>query len=565
MILEHEPHSMEREVNWALLPLEEAGRFVNNEARLAQEAAWAQTNIDARQIYGVREAQHIYGSNLQRSIDRFWRTNALVAGLGQSHSGWGQLLPPLAAKILDFVGSHGEVVDFITGWATPESRTNSLKVCVRKRPLLPFELEAEEWDAVDVLTSRTSVLCHDGRLSRSGRRLQMTHRRFALDVTWPGEVSNETVYAEVVKPLAEAALAGESSTLLCMGQTGTGKTHTISGVAECLSADLLALDLVIEVEFFEIYGKKCLDLLAERREIFLRSDADGRVHVRGQHVAKLERGQGLKNLLDEAMQLRASETTERNSASSRSHAICTIRLLGGLETDGTLANGMIRLVDLAGSERNFETTKMTAAQHRESAEINASLMVLKECFRAHAACQRGEKVQMPFRSSRLTRVLQECFTEPTHKTVVIATVSPSASDVIHTVNTMMHATMLAKPLADVESKVTVDIPLHLAGSGIFKDTPVLDWTEKEVQAWLLEAENGRFAHVVVPPNLNGKRLLSTSPQGLAELFDGALRAARADQEGEAWTVHAEGGGRIGRQIFAAARRAALAQGNVGGA
>jgi kinesin family protein 2/24 len=453
----------------------------------------------------------------------------------------------------------------MTGWVAPEKRPDNLKICVRKRPLLSFELEAREWDAVEVLPSHTTVLCHDGRLSRSGRRLQITHRRFALDVTWPANVTNETVYAEAVKPLAEAALAGVSSTLLCMGQTGTGKTHTISGVADCLSADLLTLDIAVEVEFFEIYGKKCLDLLAERREVFLRSDAEGRVHVRGQHVARLERGQGLRKVLDEAMQLRASETTERNAASSRSHAICTIRLLDGNEASDTRSHGMIRLVDLAGSERNFETTKMTAAQHRESAEINASLMILKECFRAHAACQRGENVHMPFRSSRLTRVLQECFTEPAHKTVVIATISPSASDVIHTVNTLLHATMLAKPLADVESKVVVDIPLHLAGVGHFKDTPVLDWTEKEVQAWLLEAENGRFSHVVVPPNLNGKRLLSTSPQGLAELFDGALRAARADNEGEAWTVHAEGGGRIGREIFAAARRAALAQGNVGGA
>lgn len=188
-------------------------------------------------------------------------------------------------------------------------------------------------------------------------------------------------------------------------------------------------------------------------------------------------------------------------------------------------------------------------------------MVLKECFRAHAAQQRGEDVQMPFRSSRLTRVLQECFTDPAHRTVVIATVSPSASDVIHTVNTLLHATMLSKPLADAEAQLTADIPLNLAGSGSFKDIPVIEWTHRDVLAWLQEAENGRFAHVVVPPSLDGKCLLGTSQQGLAELFDGALRAARAGDEGEAWTVHAEGvGGQLGRQIFAAARRASLAQG-----
>jgi kinesin family protein 2/24 len=545
--------------------LEEAGRFVFNEARAKQEAAWAETNINARQIYGAREAQHIYGYNLRKSIDRLFRVRVLVAGLGQEQSHWGSLPPPLAARIMDFVDAQGPAVDFITGWSMPEHRSDTLKICVRKRPLLDFELETDEWDAVDILPTQAAVLCHDGRLSRSGRRLQMTHRRFALHMAWPAEVKNDIVYGDAVQSLVELARAGGSSTLLCMGQTGTGKTHTISGMAECISKDLLSSALHVEVEFFEIWRNKCLDLLAERCEVHLRSDSDGHVHVRGQRIVRLEHGQGLKDLLDQAMQLRASEETERNAASSRSHAICTLRLFAGTQTSDERHIGMLRLVDLAGSERNFETCKMSAAQHRESADINASLMVLKECFRAHAARQRGEIVQMPFRSSRLTRVLQECFTNPEHRTVVIATISPSATDVIHTVNTLLHATMLAKPLADVEAKLMLDIPLHLAGSGSFKHTPVIDWTSQDVLAWLQEAENGNFAHVVVPPNLDGKRLLGTSPQGLAELFDGALREARADNEGDAWTVHANGaGGQLGRKIFAAARRAALAQGKVGG-
>ena len=37
---------------------------------------------------------------------------------------------------------------------------------------------------------------------------------------------------------------------------------------------------------------------------------------------------------------------------------------------------------VGGSERNYETMTMSAQQHRESADINSSLMALKDCFRA---------------------------------------------------------------------------------------------------------------------------------------------------------------------------------------
>lgn len=129
--------------------------------------------------------------------------------------------------------------------------------------------------------------------------------------------------------------------------------------------------------------------------------------------------------------------------------------------------GRLALVDLAGSERNYETLKMSAAQHKESGDINTSLMALKDCFRAHAATRSigGEAAaaaaaevvsmskqleaganekkkkhpegvstvgagqlpptrppaaaggRMPFRAHRLTQVLKGCFTDPTHRTV----------------------------------------------------------------------------------------------------------------------------------------------------
>jgi Kinesin motor domain len=175
----------------------------------------------------------------------------------------------------------------------------------------------------------------------------------------------------------------------------------------------------------------------------------------------------LFEVLRRAIKLRSSEETERNPISSRSHAVCVVKLLSSSSSSshksvslspgdsskssiaGTKSSsivsegGKLTFVDLAGSERNYETIKMTAAQHRESADINFSLMALKDCFRAYYAQMNGLKMihrmtrvesqtrshlstltyqprcknpandltpaRAPYRASLLTRVLRECF------------------------------------------------------------------------------------------------------------------------------------------------------------
>ncbi|CAK0807928.1 unnamed protein product, partial [Prorocentrum cordatum] len=551
--MEHEAGPAPRSA-WEQLDLRDAARFVANQARQAQEEAWAGASLDNRQVWGAREAQSLHGAPLRSAIRALHRARALAAGLRQPQSllhGW--MLAGLAERVMEFDSDAGPLMEFACArgspGAMPSGAAGGLRVCARKRPLLPFELEADGWDAVEVCCRESAVLCHDGKIHRSGRSLSMVHRRFPLHRVWPASATTEDVYRDEVAELLAVALGGGSATLLCMGQTGTGKTHTMCGVADCLVRDLRGRGVC--VEFIEIYGRRCLDLLADRAEVLLRTDQEDRVCVSGQRRVELPDGSGLAEVLRAALALRACERTERNEASSRSHAVCTLTLAGA---------GALRLVDLAGSERNFETTMMTAQQHRDSAEINSSLMALKDCFRAHAALQRGDRAVLPFRRSRLTRVLRTCFVDVAHRTVVVGTVSPAAVDVIHTANTLKHLAMLSKPLADAASEVTVSVPLGTGAKAAPGGARVAEWSHADVLAWLSEAENGRFAHVVVPPGLDGARLLAAGEAGLAELFEGAMRRGRGENEGEAWTVSAHRAGRrLGRAIFAAARREVAAE------
>ena len=294
--------------------------------------------------------------------------------------------------------------------------------------------------------------------------------------------------------------------------------------------------------------------------------------------------------------------------SSRSHAICTILILlptvhtprvsgeagdaspsstllyqldstclpspeGGEESRETAAEadgssrvvGQLMLVDLAGSERNYETTKMTAQQHKESAQINLSLMALKECFRAyhHNSTSGARPVRVPYRSSVLTRILRGCFTDPrSHRTAVVATLSPSPIDIQHTLNTLDHVVKMAPRLEKGIDSVTVEVPLY--GSSAFGHLPVEKWSADQVQAWLGTVDGGRFSHLVVPVGLDGAKLVQLTDTSLSAMFAGQLRGARQEEEGSAWEIAQRRSRRleeIGRALWSAVRREQRVAGN----
>lgn len=140
--------------------------------------------------------------------------------------------------------------------------------------------------------------------------------------------------------------------------------------------------------------------------------------------------------------LRTTHTTEANDTSSRSHAICQIFL----RQNGKL-KGKLSLVDLAGSERGSDTKSHNSQRRAESADINTSLLSLKECIRAL-----GQKsAHVPYRGSKLTLILKDCFS-PNSKTTMIATVSPGASSTDHSLNTLRYADRIKEQRTTTQRK-----------------------------------------------------------------------------------------------------------------
>ena len=127
--------------------------------------------------------------------------------------------------------------------------------------------------------------------------------------------------------------------------------------------------------------------------------------------------------------VRTTGITGANIDSSRSHAILQISFK---EQDKIYSK--ISFIDLAGSERAADTLDHNRQTRMDGAEINKSLLALKECIRALDQ----EKRHTPFRGSKLTLVLKDSFMGNC-KTLMIANISPVASCCEHTLNTLRYA------------------------------------------------------------------------------------------------------------------------------
>eukprot|EP00977_Amphora_coffeiformis_P015598 scaffold4587_cov182-Amphora_coffeaeformis.AAC.4 len=224
----------------------------------------------------------------------------------------------------------------------------------------------------------------------------------------------------------------------------------MNGIQELLCDDLFLLlensqsgccstaNTKVMVSFFEFYGGHAQDLLNERQRLRLYEDGKNEIVVVGLREVEATNAEGLKALLEQGHQGRTTHQTESNDTSSRSHAICQICLKQRSRSNKLL--GKISLVDLAGSERGSDTRSHNFQRRSESADINTSLLSLKECIRAlDKNNQTGKSGHVPYRGSKLTLLLKDCFTSSKALTTMIATVSPGASSADHSLNTLRYA------------------------------------------------------------------------------------------------------------------------------
>ena len=270
------------------------------------------------------------------------------------------------------------------------------------------------------------------------------------------------MYDSAVRPMVKDVLEGMNCTVLAYGQTGTGKTHTMSGAhdAECdvLSSEAgvipramshifehlksKELEHSVKVTYIELYNEKITDLLGastdgtNATEHALMEDGKNGVVVKGLEEVYVGSTEEAFAVLNRGNALRKTEATDINAHSSRSHSVFSVTVhWTDVSPDGEefVRTGKLNLVDLAGSE-NISRSGAKDKRAKEAGAINTSLVALGRVITALV----DKSVHIPYRDSKLTRLLRDALGGKS-RTCIIATVSPASHSVEETLSTLEYA------------------------------------------------------------------------------------------------------------------------------
>ena len=339
----------------------------------------------------------------------------------------------------------------------PEPHTSidnsKIFVIVRKRPLSKKEINNGEIDCISCLNPK--VVVHECKIKIDGITKYLEDHEFYFDNTFSENENTEEIYGYTIEPMINLVLKKGIVTCFAYGQTGSGKTYTMKGIQNLAIESLFQESQKIKkkfefyISFFEIYGGRLYDLLNNKNKLQVFDDSKGVTQIYGLQEILAETQEDMRLIIDKANSIRTTHNTVTNETSSRSHAICNIVI----KEKGSKEFGKLSLVDLAGSERAEETQSNNRTRRAEGAEINKSLLALKECIRALQARKTSgnNDIHVPFRASKLTHVLRDSFVSKSDKSriIMISCINPSYIFSNHSINTLRYSDRLKEHTAYV--------------------------------------------------------------------------------------------------------------------
>ncbi|KAM6471328.1 kinesin heavy chain isoform 1-T1 [Liasis olivaceus] len=273
---------------------------------------------------------------------------------------------------------------------------------------------------------------------------------YVFDRVFPPNTTQEQVYHACAMQIVKDVLAGYNGTIFAYGQTSSGKTHTMEGklhdpqlmgiiprIAQDIFNHIYSMDenleFHIKVSYFEIYLDKIRDLLdVTKTNLAVHEDKNRVPFVKGCTERFVSSPEEILDVIDEGKSNRHVAVTNMNEHSSRSHSIFLINIKQeNMETEQKLS-GKLYLVDLAGSEK-VSKTGAEGAVLDEAKNINKSLSALGNVISALAE---GTKSYVPYRDSKMTRILQDSLGGNCRTTMFICC-SPSNFNDAETKSTLM--------------------------------------------------------------------------------------------------------------------------------
>ncbi|KAF8340725.1 P-loop containing nucleoside triphosphate hydrolase protein [Cantharellus anzutake] len=360
-----------------------------------------------------------------------------------------------------------------------DSPDDKVLVSIRVKPIVN-DYEEQSWI---VNTEGSWIKLHPNHAKITGKAVE--HH---FDAVLTGS-DNKSVYNRAARSHVRAAMEGYNSIVFAYGQTASGKTFTLMGdenepgIIPRAIKDVFGYirntssrEFLLRASYLEIYNETVYDLLAPSSVGIVGptiTDA-GVVNLREEVVTSLK---GIKDVLERGDSNRRTASTDWNERSSRSHSVFRLviesrevlgedeeveAMLGTPSTPrGTrlqsrggraVQSSVLSLIDLAGSEKATSDKDRT----REGKYINTSLLTLGTVIATLAEnASRGKSNHVPYRNSKLTRMLQPSLSGNA-RISVICTLNSSVSAIGETTSTLGFASRIKKVKLHATKKEVID-------------------------------------------------------------------------------------------------------------
>ena len=306
----------------------------------------------------------------------------------------------------------------------------------RLRPENKVESEAGGHQCVE-------YTCKSLKLTVQDRPDEKSEHEFTFDRVCGPEIHQSEVFEHAAQPVVEGVLKGYNGTIFAYGQTGSGKTFTMEGpdifnttykgiiprMMDALFEGLVnaseASEFTLKVSFLEIYLERIHDLLdPSKNNLQVKEDKTRGIYVQDATDVYVSSPTEMLKVMSSGSANRSIAATRMNQRSSRSHSIFCVYVEQKDTQAGSKTSGKLYFVDLAGSE-SVGKTNVSGKQLEEAKMINKSLSALGNVINALTEKNAGF---VPYRDSKLTRILQESLGGNSQTTLVIACSMNSYND-----------------------------------------------------------------------------------------------------------------------------------------
>ncbi|EDW50569.1 GM13923 [Drosophila sechellia] len=297
-----------------------------------------------------------------------------------------------------------------------DDEIENVRVVVRTRPMDKNELSAGALSAISVDKINRAIT-----VMKPNATANEPPKTYYFDNVFDGGSNQMDLYVDTARPIVDKVLEGYNGTILAYGQTGTGKTYTMSGNPDSPQTKGIIPNafahifghiakakenqkFLVRVSYMEIYNEEVRDLLGKDvgKSLEVKERPDIGVFVKDLSGYVVHNADDLENIMRLGNKNRAVGATKMNQESSRSHAIFSITVERSELGEGDVQHvrmGKLQLVDLAGSERQSKT-QASGQRLKEATKINLSLSVLGNVI---SALVDGKSTHIPYRNSKLTR------------------------------------------------------------------------------------------------------------------------------------------------------------------